>query len=131
MTIIDGDSHFMEPLDLFARYIDPAFRDKALRVAKDPSTGTPTLVVDGRSLGVLNTEEVLAGGVGYGQKEEGHDLRDFDRTLGDAADWQDMSKRTRFLDTGGIDKGTVANFPKTLFELPFMVAQKPQPQHSS
>ena len=30
MTIIDGDSHFMEPLDLFERYTDPKFREQAM-----------------------------------------------------------------------------------------------------
>jgi hypothetical protein len=98
MAIIDGDSHFMEPLDLFERYIDPQFRDKAMRVAKDLATGEPALVVDGRQLRMLNVEELLAAVVGYGQKEAGHDLRDFDRALTYTADWQDMGKRVGFLD---------------------------------
>lgn len=104
MAIIDGDSHFMEPLDVFERYIDPSFREKAMRVAKDPSTGAPVLVVDGRPLRMLNVEELLAAVVGYGQKESGHDLRDFDRTLTYASAWQDMHQRIRFLDAEGIDK---------------------------
>ncbi len=33
MRVVDGDSHFMEPLDLFERYIDPAFRDRTLKLA--------------------------------------------------------------------------------------------------
>lgn len=104
MAIIDGDSHFMEPLDVFDRYIDPAFRDKAMRVTSDPVTGKPALVVDGRQLRMVNTEELLAAVVGYGQKEEGHDLRDFDRALTYANEWQDMGKRVAFLDDEGIDK---------------------------
>ena len=36
MKVVDGDSHFMEPLDLFERYIDPAFRDRTLKLANDP-----------------------------------------------------------------------------------------------
>jgi predicted TIM-barrel fold metal-dependent hydrolase len=104
MAIIDGDSHFMEPLDVFERYIDPAFRDQAMRVAKDPGTGAPALVVDGRQLRMLNVEELLAAVVGYGQKEEGRDLRDFDRALTYTSEWQDMHKRVEFLDEEGIDK---------------------------
>ena len=45
MKVIDGDSHFAEPLDLFERFIDPAYRDQAMRVGKDPATGEPSLVV--------------------------------------------------------------------------------------
>ena len=50
MNVIDGDSHFMEPLDLYPRYIDPAFRERAMRVEKDPTSGEPTFLVDGKSL---------------------------------------------------------------------------------
>jgi len=81
MKIIDGDSHFMEPLDLFERFIDPAYHDQAMRVSKDPATGTPSLVVEGKPLRILNVEELLAAVVGYGQKETGHDLGNFDRYL--------------------------------------------------
>ena len=37
MRVIDGDSHFIEPLDLFERYIAPAFRDRTVRVGVDSS----------------------------------------------------------------------------------------------
>ncbi|MBI3301290.1 MAG: hypothetical protein HYZ72_04330, partial [Deltaproteobacteria bacterium] len=103
MKVIDGDSHFMEPLDLFERFIDPAYRDQAMRVEKDPATDAPSLVVEGRPLRILNVEELLAAVVGYGQKEAGHDLSDFDRYLTYSPDWQDMDKRVRFLDQEGID----------------------------
>ena len=38
--IIDADSHFMEPLDLWERYIEPEFRARCLRFTQDPDTGT-------------------------------------------------------------------------------------------
>jgi predicted TIM-barrel fold metal-dependent hydrolase len=107
MKVIDGDSHFMEPLDLFERYIDPAYRDQAMRVVKDPATGQPGLVVEGRQLHILNVEELLSAVVGYGQKEAGHDLRDFDRYLSSSPEWQDMDKRAHFLDQEGIDKQVI------------------------
>ena len=72
MQVIDGDSHFMEPLDLFDRYIDPQFREQAMRVVKDPATGKPALMVEGRQLRIVNVEELLSAVVAYGQKEEGH-----------------------------------------------------------
>ena len=98
MTIIDGDSHFMEPLDLFERYTDPKFREQAMRVTKDPTTGKPALVVEGRQLHVLNVEELLAAIVGYGQKEKGYNLSNLDQALTYNAEWQDMAKRAQFLD---------------------------------
>ncbi len=103
MKVIDGDSHFMEPLDLFERYSDPTYRDRIMRVAKDPATGAQSLLVEGRTLHIVNVEELLAAVVGYGQKETGHDLSNFDRYLIFSADWQDMDKRVRFLDQEGID----------------------------
>ena len=77
MKAIDGDSHFIEPLDLFERYIDPLFRDRALRVEAD-QTGTLTMVVDRKPMRVGNAEQLLGAVVGYGEKEFGHTLRDFD-----------------------------------------------------
>jgi len=38
--IIDADSHFMEPLDLFERYIEPKLRDRAYKVEKDSTTAS-------------------------------------------------------------------------------------------
>jgi hypothetical protein len=32
MKIVDGDSHFIEPLDVFSRYIEPAYRERAMRL---------------------------------------------------------------------------------------------------
>ena len=103
MKVIDGDSHFMEPLDLFERFIDPKYRDQAMRVERDPATGAHSLVVEGKPLRILNVDELLAAVVGYGQKETGHDLSNFDRYLAFSADWQDMHKRAQFLDQEGID----------------------------
>ena len=31
--VVDGDSHFMEPLDLFERHVDPHFRERAVKIA--------------------------------------------------------------------------------------------------
>lgn len=103
MSVVDGDSHFMEPLDLFERYMDPGFRERAMRVERDASTGASTLIVDNRPLQLVDTDELLAAVVGYGQKETGHDLSDFDRYLALSPDWQDMGKRVEFLDREGID----------------------------
>jgi predicted TIM-barrel fold metal-dependent hydrolase len=97
----------MEPLDLFERWVEPKYREQAMRVAKDPATGELQLLVEGRPLRILNVEELLAAVVGYGQKEAGHTLSDFDRYLTYSPDWQDMSKRIEFLDQEGIEKQVI------------------------
>src|SRR5262252_6300200 len=81
MLAIDADSHFVEPLDLFARRIEPRFRDRAYKVEQDPSTGKRRLLVDNRPLRLLDAEELLSAVTDYGQKESGHDLSNFDRDL--------------------------------------------------
>jgi uncharacterized protein len=101
MFPIDADSHFFEPLDLFERYIEPRFRERAYRVQKDPNTGKLRLVVDGKPLQLLDVEELLSAVVGYGQKESGRNLSNFDRELPMSNDWQDINKRIEFLDREG------------------------------
>ena len=38
-NVIDADGHILEPLDLWARYMDPKFRDRAPRLVKDNASG--------------------------------------------------------------------------------------------
>jgi predicted TIM-barrel fold metal-dependent hydrolase len=102
MPVIDGDSHFIEPLNLFEEYIDPAFRGREMRVDKDAG-GQLRILTDGRPLQLVDVDTLLAAVVGYGQKEAGRDLSTFDRYLVTNSQWQDMDARVRFLDTEGID----------------------------
>src|SRR4051794_14828984 len=44
---VDADGHILEPPDLWETYIDPAFRDRALRVVKDEN-GLEEQLVDGQ-----------------------------------------------------------------------------------
>ena len=101
MLAIDADSHFVEPLDLYEKYIDPQFRDRAFKVQTNPATGKRQLVVDNKALQLLDVEELLSAISGYGQKESGHDLSNFDRELPYSAEWEDMDKRIKFLDQEG------------------------------
>jgi predicted TIM-barrel fold metal-dependent hydrolase len=103
MPIIDGDSHFMEPFDLFERYCDPAYRQRVCRIGKDSATGERMLLVDERPMSLLDVEELLGALVGYGQKEAGRDLNSFDRYAEENLAWQDMDARVRFLDAEGFD----------------------------
>jgi uncharacterized protein len=103
MRAIDGDSHFIEPLDLFERYIDPKFRDRALRVSRDSSTGAHEMLVDGQPLRLGDVDQLLGAVVGYGEKEKGKTLRDFDAYQFESARWQDMDARIKFLDAEGFE----------------------------
>ena len=44
--IIDADSHFMEPLDLWERYIEPPYRSRCLRFARNPQSGRHVMLIN-------------------------------------------------------------------------------------
>jgi len=44
---IDADGHILEPPDLWERYLDPKFRDRAIRIVRDPD-GLEELEIGGR-----------------------------------------------------------------------------------
>src|SRR6202521_830170 len=48
--VIDCDSHVMEPPDLWEKYLEPKFRDRAIRIDKDPVDGLEVLMVDNQPL---------------------------------------------------------------------------------
>ena len=37
---VDADGHILEPSDLWERYLEPQYRDRALRIAKDDRTAS-------------------------------------------------------------------------------------------
>jgi predicted TIM-barrel fold metal-dependent hydrolase len=64
--VIDCDSHVMEPPDLWEKYLEPKFRDRAIRIAKDPADGFEVLMVDNQPL----LKGVLAGLGGANQPRQ-------------------------------------------------------------
>jgi predicted TIM-barrel fold metal-dependent hydrolase len=100
--VVDGDSHFMEPVDLYQRYIDPGLRDRAVALGKDPGSGKRALLVDNKPMKLRDVEEVLGLLTAYGQKEAGRTLDNFDRYIAYSSEWQDMDARVRFMDSEGI-----------------------------
>src|SRR5262245_51674375 len=100
--VVDGDSHFMEPLDLFEEHVEPRFRERAVRLATDPVTHQRARMVESNPMRLSDVEEVLGIVSGYGQKEECGTTSTFDRYAAYSSDWQDMTARTRFLDAEGI-----------------------------
>ena len=107
MKVVDGDSHFMEPLDLFERYIDPPFRDRTLKLENDPATGKRVMVADNKPLKLRDVDEVLGILSGYGQKETGLSINNFDRYIAFNDQWQDMDARVKFLDAEEIDSQVI------------------------
>ncbi len=65
-NIVDADGHVLEPLDLWDRYIDPKFRDRAPKLIKD-TDGKERLVIEEQVLGSAQAGLGGAGAVGARQ----------------------------------------------------------------
>jgi predicted TIM-barrel fold metal-dependent hydrolase len=48
--VVDCDSHVMEPPDLWETYLEPRFRDRAIRIVKDPADGLEILMIDNQPM---------------------------------------------------------------------------------
>lgn len=68
--LVDADSHVLEPPDVWQRYVEPAYRERAVRVARGDD-GRDVLLVDGRPAR-LTTPEMLGdfGGMGRSLEEQ-------------------------------------------------------------
>ena len=67
-NIIDADGHILEPADTWERYIDPAFRDRALRIRKHD--GREVLEIDGKPSRFFDVKTLTAlGAMGKGTEE--------------------------------------------------------------
>src|SRR5439155_27116573 len=66
--VIDADAHVLEPPDVWQRYIDPAYRARAIRVRRG-TDGRDLLEIDGRPAS-LTTPEMLGGFGGMGKTME-------------------------------------------------------------
>ena len=127
--IIDADSHFMEPLDLWERYIDPKYSSRCLRFEQDLQNNRYTIVIEDFKIdhsGDLSIEELLGVAVGYGQKEAGQGLKSFDPAAAFSHSLENMDTRLRFLDSEGIESQfiypTLGLFWEDLIEDPELAA---------
>ena len=66
--IVDADGHVLEPPDVWERYVDPAYRARAIRVRRGRD-GRDFLEIDGRPAR-LTTPEMLGGFGGMGKTLE-------------------------------------------------------------
>jgi predicted TIM-barrel fold metal-dependent hydrolase len=62
LLTVDADGHVLEPADTWERYIDPAFRDRALRVGID-ADGFENLFIDNRPTRMLKGRLGALGGI--------------------------------------------------------------------
>src|ERR1700674_4527358 len=65
-NVVDADGHILEPLDLWDKYMDPAFRDRAPRLIK-AENGKERLVMDEDVVGPSQRGIGSIGGVGARQ----------------------------------------------------------------
>lgn len=60
---VDADGHVLEPRDTWQRYLEPGFRDRAIRIERD-GDGVEVLLVDGRPHRALRGRLGALGGIG-------------------------------------------------------------------
>jgi len=60
--VVDSDGHVLEPADTWLTYLDPAYRDRAIRIATDPQ-GYEVLLIDGQPLKTLRGQMGALGGI--------------------------------------------------------------------
>ena len=65
-NVVDADGHILEPLDLWDKYIDPKFRDRAPRIVKGDN-GKERLVIEEHMVGDRRIGIGRIGGVGARQ----------------------------------------------------------------
>jgi predicted TIM-barrel fold metal-dependent hydrolase len=103
--IIDADAHFAEPLDLWQKYIEPKYRERAFRVELGETAGQGKIIVDRKVSALFPPEffkDVIPLTVGFGRHERLSDPT-FKYEDGIPAAY-DAGERVKWLDAEGIDK---------------------------
>jgi len=60
--VVDADGHVLEPADTWVKYLEPAYRDRAIRIAFDDD-GFEVLLIDGQPLKTLRGQLGSLGGI--------------------------------------------------------------------
>jgi uncharacterized protein len=98
-NVVDADGHILEPLDLWDKYIDPKFRDRAPRIVKGDN-GKERLVIEEHMVGDRRIGIGRIGGVGARQGVVAADTLEYkDGKPGGF----DPHKRIPDMDADGID----------------------------
>ncbi len=101
-NIIDADGHVLEPLDAWEKYIDPRYRDRAIRVRTD-GEGKEYLEIEGHPSKFFNIKTIsLLGGMGRSSDQLIAGVKD--KTYVEAAPFgsMDPKERVELLDREGL-----------------------------
>ena len=60
--VVDSDGHVLEPADMWERYLEPKFKDRAIRIRVD-SKGYEYVEIDGRKSPFLRGGTLASAGV--------------------------------------------------------------------
>jgi predicted TIM-barrel fold metal-dependent hydrolase len=96
-NVIDADGHVLEPVDIWEKYMDPAYRDRAPRLIVD-TDGKERLLVEGRILGSHKGLGLL-GAIGARQGTVSEDMKYVEGRKGGF----DPHARIEDMDLDGID----------------------------
>src|SRR5262245_3634140 len=101
---IDADGHVLEPPDTWVRHLEPRWRERAIRVARQPDGGD-VLLIDGRRA-ALTTPSMLGGFGGMGRTIEELAAAALSGRYAEnaPAPATDPGARVRLLDRDGIDQ---------------------------
>ena len=66
--VVDADGHVLEPADTWQKYLEPSYRDRAIRIARDDQ-GYEVLLIDGRPLRTLRGQLGALGGIAMDTRE--------------------------------------------------------------
>src|SRR3989454_3760500 len=61
-SVVDADGHVLEPADTWLTYLDPAYRDRAIRIVRDEND-FEVLLIDGQPLKTLRGQLGALGGI--------------------------------------------------------------------
>ena len=103
MDVVDSDGHVLEPADTWERYIDPAFRDRAIRIARD-DTGLERLFFDNKPMELLRGNLGTLGGIELEPGQLGSLTREYTYAEGSPPGSYDPAERIKVLDAEGIDR---------------------------
>jgi predicted TIM-barrel fold metal-dependent hydrolase len=112
VDIVDSDTHYYEPPDCFTRYIEPKFRDSAIKV-EDPDSGKERVMWRGQQLHLVNpgffTEALNPGSLKemFQAIKKGIAPDDARLLTPIAPEWRDRSARIAKMDELGVDAMTL------------------------
>jgi len=99
--VVDADGHVLEPADTWLTYIDPQYRDRAIRIAYDDE-GYENLLIDNKPLHLVRGHLGVLGGIGM-DPEALHTNGKMTYADGSPPGSYDPKARLQVMDEEGID----------------------------